>query len=65
MSTIQQDEWFAAFKAYEAKLNAYRGLMALVAAGEPFDKQQLKEETEELDVLHKVFIDRGKPFTGL
>ncbi|OAK55028.1 hypothetical protein A3K87_04310 [Variovorax paradoxus] len=60
--SIQQDEFFAAFEALEAKRASYRNLMAQIAAGEPFDRAVLQQEIEELDVLHKVFLEKSKPF---
>lgn len=60
--SIQQDEFFAAFEALEAKRETYRNLMAQIAAGEPYDQSVLQQEIEELDVLHKVFLEKAKPF---
>jgi hypothetical protein len=60
--SIQQDEFFAAFQALEARRESHRNLMAQIAAGEPYDQFELKRELEELDVLYKVFQEKARPF---
>ena len=61
--SIQWDEFQAAFMAWRAKRDTYDVWMQVIAAGEPFDREQLQRDFEELDALHKVFIERSKPFT--
>lgn len=63
--SIQWSEFQAAFMAWRAQRDKYDIWMEVIAAGEPFDREQLQRDIEELDALHRVFIERSKPFTRL
>jgi hypothetical protein len=36
--------------------------MTDIAAGRPYDKAALQRDLEELDALHKVFMQKARPF---
>lgn len=60
--SIQQDEFFAAYQVMKAQRAVYDGLMEQIQRGEPYDQRAVQVAIEEMDVLHKVFLEKSKPF---
>lgn len=60
--SIQQDEFFAAYEAMKAQRTVYDALMEQIRRGEPYEQQAVQLAIEEMDALHKVFLEKSKPF---
>lgn len=60
--SIQQEEFFAAYQAMKAQRAVYDGLMEQIQRGEPYDQRAVQLAIEEMDALHKVFVEKSKPF---
>jgi len=62
--SIQWEEFRAAFEAWKAKRDTCDRWMQLIAAGEPYDRDQLRHDFEELDAVHRIVMERSRLFTG-
>lgn len=60
--SIQQEEFFAAYQAMKAQRAVYDSLMEQIQRGEPYDQRAVQVAIEEMDVLHKVFLEKSEPF---
>jgi len=60
--TIQWDELRVAYDEWRAERDTYDRWMTALAAGEPYDKAELRREIEELEARHKVLLEKLKPF---
>lgn len=60
--SIQQVEFFAAYQAMKAQRAVYDSLMEQIQRGEPYDQRAVQVAIEEMDVLHKVFLEKSEPF---
>jgi hypothetical protein len=60
--TIQWDELRTAYDAWRAERDKFDRWMTAIAAGEPYDKAELRRDIEELDARHQVFLEKARPF---
>lgn len=59
---VQWDEFQAAYLAWREQRESADRWMQILAAGEPFDRDQLERDLQELDASHKVMMERARHF---
>ena len=59
---IQWNELRTAYDSWRAERDKFDRWMTAIAAGEPYDKAELRRDVEELDARHQVFLEKARPF---
>jgi hypothetical protein len=60
--TVQWDELRVAYEEWRSQRDKHDRWMSDIAAGKPYDKSALQRDLDELDALHKVFLQKALPF---